>query len=114
MEILSELGFIRNARPEQLLDDKGIESFLKQLPLWSVIEVDQEKRLIRQFTFADFKEALGFTQKIGMLAEYYNHHPSITLEWGKTTVTWWTHSIGGLHQNDFLMAYKTQELYENL
>ena len=109
----SDLEFVRNVKPEQLLRQDDIRLFLEQLPLWDVIEVDNEKRLVHQFTFANFKEALIFTQKIGNLAEYYNHHPTITLEWGKVTVIWWSHSIKGLHQNDFFMAYRTEEIYKN-
>ena len=46
---------------------------------------------------------------IALLSE--NHHPAILTEWGKVTVTWWTHKIGGLHKNDFVMAARTDQLY---
>ena len=50
----------------------------------------------------------------GDLAEEEGHHPAILLEWGKTTVRWWTHKIGGLHQNDFVMAARTDDAYQNM
>jgi len=55
-------------------------------------------------------DAVAFTQKIAVLAEDENHHPSILTEWGKVTVCWWTHKINGLHVNDFIMAAKTDQL----
>jgi 4a-hydroxytetrahydrobiopterin dehydratase len=53
---------------------------------------------------------LEFTKKVGALAEAEGHHPPLLTEWGRATVTWWTHKIKGLHRNDFIMAAKTDEL----
>ena len=44
------------------------------------------------------------------MAEEEGHHPALLTEWGRMTVTWWTHKISGLHRNDFIMAAKTDEL----
>ncbi|MCL7455388.1 MAG: 4a-hydroxytetrahydrobiopterin dehydratase, partial [Anaerolineae bacterium] len=85
---------------------------LQQLPGWEVLEREGVPQLERTFKFADFAQALGFTNRVGQLAEEKDHHPTIVTEWGKVTVTWWTHSVGGLHQNDFVMAARTDELYE--
>ena len=74
---------------------------------WSIVDRDGIKRLERAFRFKDFAEALLFTIRIGNIAEKEGHHPAITTEWGKVTVTWWTHKIKGLHKNDFIMAAKT-------
>ena len=68
-------------------------------------------RLERAFSFANFAEALAFTNAVGGLAEAAGHHPALTTEWGRVTVVWWTHAIGGLHRNDFVMAAKTDERY---
>jgi 4a-hydroxytetrahydrobiopterin dehydratase len=62
------------------------------------------------FTFNDFAGALAFTNRVGALAEAEGHHPAILTEWGKVTVTWWTHAISGLHRNDFIAAAKTDAL----
>ncbi|VEP17068.1 Putative pterin-4-alpha-carbinolamine dehydratase (fragment) [Hyella patelloides LEGE 07179] len=53
---------------------------------------------------------MAFTQAVGDIAEQEGHHPLLTTEWGKVTVAWWTHTINGLHQNDFIMAAKTDSL----
>ena len=71
---------------------------------------DEEEELRRVFSVDDFAQALEFTKKVGELAEDEGHHPALLTEWGRTTVTWWTHKIKGLHRNDFIMAAKTDEL----
>jgi len=59
----------------------------------------------------DFAAALDFTNRVGELAERYNHHPEIVLEYGKVTVKWWTHTAGGVAANDCLLARETSALY---
>lgn len=66
--------------------------------------------MVRQFKFDDFKQAMAFTDKVGELAEANGHHPLVQTTWGSVTVEWWTHKIGGLHQNDAVMAAKTDKL----
>lgn len=87
-----------------------IDEYMPQLQDWKLIDVDGVKRLRKTFKFNNFKEALSFTNKLGALCEQENHHPAILTEWGKVTVTWWTHKIKGLHENDFIMAAKTDAL----
>lgn len=82
-----------------------------QIPSWELIERDAIPRLERVFTFSTFAEALAFTNQVGALAEGEGHHPALLTEWGRVTVTWWTHKIRGLHRNDFIMAAKTDQLY---
>jgi 4a-hydroxytetrahydrobiopterin dehydratase len=48
---------------------------------------------------------------VGEAAEKEGHHPALLTEWGKVTVSWWTHDVGGLHQNDFIMAARTDDIY---
>ena len=88
------------------------QTLLQEIPGWSVIELDGESQLCREFRFKNFVEALAFANQVGDLAEAENHHPALLVEWGKVTVRWWTHKIGGLHQNDFIMAARTSRLYE--
>lgn len=95
---------------EPPLSEAEIATLKPQLPGWELIEVDGIKRLKRVFKFKDFGEALQFTNRVGELAEQQDHHPAILTEWGKVTVTWWTHKIKGLHRNDFIMAAKTDSL----
>ena len=82
-----------------------------QVPDWVLVERDGIQRLERSFAFPDFGEALAFTNGVGDLAEEEGHHPALLTEWGSVVVTWWTHKIRGLHQNDFIMAAKTDLLF---
>lgn len=81
-----------------------------QIPDWELVERDSIRRLERVFRFPDFVQALAFTNRVGALAEAEGHHPALLTEWGRVTVTWWTHAIRGLHRNDFIMAAKTDAL----
>ncbi len=81
-----------------------------QIPEWKIVHKDGIDRLERTFGFSDFAGALNFTNGVGGLAESEGHHPAILTEWGKVTVSWWTHKIGGLHKNDFIMAARTDQL----
>jgi 4a-hydroxytetrahydrobiopterin dehydratase len=82
----------------------------KDVPEWQVLERDGIRQLERVFTFDNFADALAFTNKVGELAESAGHHPAILTEWGRVTVTWWSHKIRGLHRNDYIMAAKTDAL----
>jgi len=88
-----------------------VGELVHQVPDWQLVERDGIERLERVFPFLDFEGALAFTNSVGELAEEEGHHPALLTEWGRTTVTWWTHKIRGLHRNDFVMAAKTDELY---
>lgn len=99
---------------EPTVPDAEIERYLAQVPGWKVVEREGIKRLERSFKFKDFVQALALTNKVGNLAETEGHHPAILTEWGRVTVTWWTHKIKGLHRNDFIMAAKTNELYAGM
>jgi len=88
-----------------------IAEFRPLIPAWAVIEQGGERRLLRVFHFGDFAQALAFTNRVGALAEAEGHHPALLTEWGRVTVTWWTHKIHGLHRTDFVMAAKTDLAY---
>ncbi|MDA0322522.1 MAG: 4a-hydroxytetrahydrobiopterin dehydratase [Verrucomicrobia bacterium] len=85
--------------------------FLQEHPEWTVIDLDGVPQLRRTFNFANFVAALDFTNKVGALAEAEDHHPALLTEWGKSTVTWWTHKIKDLHLNDLIAASKTDAIY---
>jgi 4a-hydroxytetrahydrobiopterin dehydratase len=96
---------------EPTLTDAEIEDLLLHVHQWQVRDVDGMKRLEKVFKFKNFAQALEFTNKVGAIAEEENHHPLIITEWGRVTLNWWTHKIGGLHKNDFIMAAKTDEIF---
>lgn len=93
------------------LTDAEVTELLLQIPEWELVEVDGIKRLQRVFKLKNYVEAVAFTNKLAMTAEKEDHHPLLVLEWGRVTVQWWTHVVKGLHQNDFVMAAKTDELF---
>ncbi|MGS2722453.1 4a-hydroxytetrahydrobiopterin dehydratase [Porticoccus sp. GXU_MW_L64] len=92
------------------VSDLEVPALLAQLPDWQVLNINGINQLQRAFTFRNFANAMNFANQVGELAEAVNHHPALLVEWGKVTVNWWTHSIGGLHRNDFILAARTDEL----
>jgi 4a-hydroxytetrahydrobiopterin dehydratase len=111
MDALAQMKCVACRGGEPTVTDAERAEFLLQVPEWKVVERTGIKRLERVFKFPDFAQALAFTNKVGELAEAEGHHPAILTEWGKVTVTWWTHEIKGLHRNDFILAAKTDPLY---
>ena len=87
-------------------------ALLRELPQWSVAPVQGIAHLQCTFTFSNFVEALRFANVVGVLAETANHHPALSVEWGKVEVQWWTHTIKGLHHNDFVMAARTNVAFK--
>lgn len=85
--------------------------FQTEIPHWQLVNAVDIPQLRREFTFSNFQNAMNFANKVGQLAEAENHHPAITVEWGKVTVVWWTHKIKGLHHNDVIMAAKSDQLF---
>ena len=96
------------------LDDPGISQLSAQVPGWRIYDKDGEPRLEKVFKFENFKRAMDFTKRVAQTADAEDHHPALLTEWGKVTVTWWTHRIKGLHRNDFIMAAKTEQIYGEL
>jgi 4a-hydroxytetrahydrobiopterin dehydratase len=95
----------------QPLDEQQISALHAQVPDWSLETRDGVRQLERPFAFADFKRALAFANAVGELAEAENHHPALLVEWGKVRVNWWTHKIGGVHRNDFILAARCDEVF---
>jgi 4a-hydroxytetrahydrobiopterin dehydratase len=113
-DVLTEERCVACRRDAPTVSDGEIAALLPQIPNWELIELDGVKRLRRVFSFDDFAQALDFTRTVGALAEEEGHHPALLTEWGRTTVSWWTHKIKGLHRNDFIMAAKTDALYQSV
>ena len=97
-------------RDSPLVTDAETLELKPQIPEWTLMERDGITRLERVFRFTNFAGALEFTNRVGALAEREGHHPAILTEWGRVTVTLWTHKIRGLHRNDFIMAAKVDSL----
>ncbi len=88
-----------------------IAEYSRQVPEWEIVVREGIPRLERVFPFRNFAAAMEFTNRIGELAEEQGHHPALLTEWGRVTVTWWTHKIRNLHVNDFVMAAKTDGVF---
>ena len=110
MPALTDLTCVACRRDAPTVTDEEIAELHPQVPHWELHEVDGVKRLTRAFEFENFAQALEFTDGVGRLAEQEGHHPALLTEWGRVTVSWWTHKIRGLHRNDFIMAAKTDQL----
>ncbi|PSW19905.1 4a-hydroxytetrahydrobiopterin dehydratase [Photobacterium sanctipauli] len=94
-----------------MVTEQEIAQLMPEIPEWSIIELNGVSQLERAYSFKNFKLAWAFTDRVAELAEQEFHHPEITLEWGKVTVRWWSHSVKGLHKNDFICASKTDLLF---
>jgi len=87
--------------------DNEIKTLSTEVADWNVTD---NKKLNRSFKFKDFLTALAFVNKVGEIAEAEGHHPNICFTWGKVDFEIWTHAIGGLHENDFILAAKINEI----
>lgn len=112
MEQLKDLDCVTPKGDQPRLSNADIEAYRQQIPEWEIVEVNGVKRLQRAYKFKNFERALAFTNQVGDLAEEQDHHPLLQTEWGKVTVNWWTHKVNGLHRNDFIMAAKSDEVYQ--
>lgn len=93
----------------EAVEEVRARELLDQLPGWRIERVGGVAQLQKVFRFDDFAQALAFTNAVGALAEAENHHPALLTEWGRVSVSWWTHSLKGLHINDFIMAARSDQ-----
>lgn len=90
-----------------LTRDKA-EELRKQTPEWGIS--DDGKKIAQKFKFKNFTETISFFNKVAEIAEAENHHPDFEVHWGSMTLTLWTHAIGGLSENDFIVAAKVDSI----
>ncbi len=83
------------------------QELMKQLPLW---RISTSGKLTREYSFPNYSQALSWVNKISEVAESENHHPDVTLKWGSVVLEIWTHTVGGLTENDFILAAKIDSL----
>jgi len=112
MELIANQNLTRCQVNSPTVSAEERKLLLVQIPQWNIIMSNAVQHLNRSFSFPDFGSALAFSNLVGELAQSFGHHPAILIEWGKVEVSWWTHLIHGLHGNDFIMAAKTDALYE--
>jgi len=84
------------------------KQFLKKVKGWKLVE--NGKKIQKKFEFKDFVQAMKFITFVAYLAESEGHHPDICISWNKVTITNYTHKIKGLHENDFILAAKIDQV----
>lgn len=84
------------------------QRWLREIPGWELNE--EATQVSRSFRFGDFAQAMEFARRVGELAEDEGHHPDVALGWGYCVVSFHTHRIHGLHENDYIMAAKVNAL----
>lgn len=105
---LAELEF-QKGRVKSPIDASKAQSLIGELPGWEIAKSDQEE-LVCDYKFKDFVSAMAFANRITELAERFNHHPALVIEYGRVQVKWWTHTAAGIAANDFFMARETSRL----
>ena len=114
MEALHKKHCRSYSKGESFIDQIMRNKLILELPFWEIVVHQEVEALIKEFRLRGFEEAFNFTSQIASLSEEQNHHPKIITEWGKVTVYWWSHEIKGLHLNDFIMAAKTDLVFNLL
>ncbi|MBI5037414.1 MAG: 4a-hydroxytetrahydrobiopterin dehydratase [Candidatus Kerfeldbacteria bacterium] len=96
------------------LNDAEIKKLMPQVPGWSVTMTKQKSRdvqaLTKEFTFNNFRAAMAFLRQVEELAESEGHHPDFSVHYNRVVFIIWTHAIRGLHENDFILAAKIDQL----
>lgn len=84
---------------------------LKQIPDWQLVTIEGIQQLEKTFNYKNFNQGMLFANQVAELAEEEDHHPAITIEWGRVLVRWWSHSTQGVNLCDFICAAKTDRLF---
>jgi 4a-hydroxytetrahydrobiopterin dehydratase len=108
---LADRDLIRCAKGTPPLSEAEYVALLAQLPDWNIAEVDGVARLQRSYRFEEPSDAAAFSRFLSSIADEADHHPFLMTDANRLTVTWWTHSIRGLHLNDFIMAARSDEAF---
>jgi len=109
MELISELAD-RTCQPCKgvpSMSKEKVEAYLTKLPGWRL----DGDRIEKDYEFKDYITGLDFANRVGRLAEQQDHHPEILIRWRHVSITFTTHSIKGLSENDFIMAAKAEREY---
>ena len=86
---------------------------LSSLPGWVINTEAEIDKLTKIYPTKNFSTAMQLAHAVEELAEAANHHPELLISWGSVRITWWTHSINGLHFNDFILAARCELVYQN-
>ncbi len=87
-----------------------IDAWLKEIDAWEISHNGKKTVLEKIFDFSNFSEGINFAAEIAKLANKEDHHPELLISWGKVRVHWWTHTVDGLSENDFILAAKLDQI----
>ena len=113
MNDLADQKFQPFRKGDKALSDAEISRLLSSLTGWQIVERESIPRLEKSYSFESFRAALDFANMVGELAEKEDHHPAILISWGRAAVSWWTFDVDGLHTNDFILAARTDQIYQS-
>lgn len=107
--MLADMEVKTSYQNEQCLSQEDQQHWLGFLDNWRIDHSAGASFdcLTKTYSFDTYEKALGFVNKVARLAEEAQHHPQIVFSWGRVEVRWWTHDLGGLHLNDFILAART-------
>ena len=105
----------RYAKGQGILTGVELEQHLQALGgVWKIVATDDNPAVLqKQFSFESYQDVLAFVANIGSIAEEQDHHPDMTVRWGDCTVSFCTHSAGGITFNDLICAHLTDILAQN-
>jgi 4a-hydroxytetrahydrobiopterin dehydratase len=112
MTNLAEKNCIHRPVGDSSLEQKEIAALLEQVPTWKLEKRGEMNSIVRKYSFRNFKDAMTLANQIAELADLQDHHPEMVVEWGNLRVQWWTHTVRGLSENDFIMAAKIDLMIE--
>ena len=92
------------------LDEPTTKLLLGEVVGWRKLDEPSGARITKQLKFKDFVAAMAFLDKLAVIAEAEGHHPDFCVHYNKVDITLWTHSVGGLSENDFILASKIDGL----
>ena len=95
------------------LSDEKMKELLEQVPEWRIRHSSENDLyfLTRDFTFDSYLDGVKFHNTVAETAEEVQHHPELITHYQKVSVKWWTHTVGGIHVNDFILAAKCDDIY---
>ena len=111
MDKLAKQPILSYTKYDSPLTEEQTEVFMKVLPDWKIVERDGNPRLEKSYAFDDFMGAIEFANQVAEISEEAHHHPDILVSWGRCAVSWWTFVYKRLHDNDFIMAARTEKLF---
>jgi len=114
MNILADQSLQACNKTNRALSNDNIQQYLQQLNNWQLHCENHIQHINKKFMFKNYTQAMGFANQIANLSEQENHHPKICIEWGKASISWWTHTLNGLFVNDFIMAAKCDNIFSEL